>query len=70
MRQYNVINEDGEEVSNEFLDAIARFSTDINDFVRKVNYGITNHMVSISEDNDREIRAYWNDHFVDTGLGI
>jgi len=56
---FNIVDEHGKNVSNEFLNEILRISSSPKDFLVKVNYGITEYSTRVSIDNDLAILNWY-----------
>jgi len=56
---FNIVDEHGNNVSNEFLNEILKISSSPKDFLEKVNYGITEHLTRVSIDNDLAILNWY-----------
>ena len=56
----NPIDENGLLVDEYFLKSMLYDSSSEDDFLNKVNYGITNEYASVSQLNDQRIRAWYN----------
>ena len=57
-----VKDENGNEVADSYLKDILDTASNIEDFVKKVNYGITNEKTSVSPDNDENLRNWYNNN--------
>jgi hypothetical protein len=58
---YGIVDEDGNEVGNDFLMQMYESANDVDDFVKKVNYGITNENSSVSYENDSALEEFFFD---------
>ena len=65
----DVVDEDGNPVESDYLQDIMETATSREDFIKKVNYGITDEQSTVSPDNDEAIGNFWDSNSGEGGDG-